>query len=134
MDRVDLALPGAAARPLTDYELASRLSHFLWSSVPDKELLAHAAAGGLHRPKMLIEQTRRMLKDPRADRLATEFGGNWLGVRRFQSHNGVNRDRSAAGLREGLRTRLGVDLPVIISDSFGRAWRHGQSEVAIGCQ
>ena len=48
--RFDLAAAGTAVRPLSDYALASRLSYFLWSSMPDAELLAHAAAGDLHQP------------------------------------------------------------------------------------
>jgi hypothetical protein len=63
-----------SGRPLSAYALASRLSYFLWSSMPDQELLAHAAAGDLQRPEILIAQTRRMLKDNRASGLATEFG------------------------------------------------------------
>jgi hypothetical protein len=91
--RFDLAKPGTAARALTDYELASRLSYFLWSSMPDGELLAHAVAGDLHRPDVLKAQTRRMLRDPRVRRLATEFAGNWLDFRRFEEHNSVDRSR-----------------------------------------
>ncbi len=91
--RADLAAPGPAVRPLSDYELASRLSYFLWSSMPDAELLAHAAAGDLHRPAVLTAQARRMLCDPRLRGLATEFGGNWLDFRRFEEHNSVDRER-----------------------------------------
>jgi hypothetical protein len=91
--RIDLPGPGAAARPLPEYALASRLSYFLWSSLPDAELLAHAAAGDLHRPDVLKAQARRMLRDPRARGLATEFAGNWLDFRRFEEHNGVDRGR-----------------------------------------
>jgi len=83
----------AATIPLTDYALANRLSYFLWSSMPDEQLLAHAAAGDLKNPVVLAAQTRRMLKDPRAIALATEFGGNWLGFRRFEGINTVDRDR-----------------------------------------
>ena len=79
-------------RPLSGYALASRLSYFLWSSMPDQELLAHAAAGDLQRPDVLIAQARRMMKDERARGLATEFGGNWLDFRRFEQHNAVDRD------------------------------------------
>src|SRR5262249_11476728 len=61
--------------PLSDYDLASRLSYFLWSSMPDGALLAHAAAGDLHRPEVLAAQARRMLQDDRVRGLATEFGG-----------------------------------------------------------
>jgi hypothetical protein len=91
--RFDLAEAGTGARPLSDYALASRLSYFLWSSMPDAELLAHAAAGDLHRPDVLRAQARRMLRDPRVRGLATEFGGNWLDFRRFEEHNGVDRQR-----------------------------------------
>jgi hypothetical protein len=91
--RFDLAEPGPAARPLSDYALASRLSYFLWSSMPDSELLAHAGAGDLHRPSVLRTQARRMLRDTRVRGLATEFAGNWLDFRRFEEHNSVDRQR-----------------------------------------
>ena len=79
--------------PLSAYALASRLSYFLWSSMPDEELLAHAAAGDLQKPDVLLAQARRMLKDDRARGLATEFGGNWLDFRQFEEHNAVDRER-----------------------------------------
>ena len=72
----------ASSQPLSDYALASRLSYFLWSSMPDAELLAHAAANDLHQPDVLIAQTRRLLRDPKVRGLAAEFGGNWLDFRR----------------------------------------------------
>jgi hypothetical protein len=79
--------------PLSDYSLASRLSFFLWSSMPDEELLSHANTGDLRKLDVLVAQVRRMLKDERARGLATEFGGNWLDFRRFESHNAVDRER-----------------------------------------
>jgi len=79
--------------PLSDYALASRLSYFLWASMPDDELLKHAAAGDLHRKEVLLAQSHRMLKDPRIRALAVEFGGNWLDYRRFEEHNAVDRNR-----------------------------------------
>ena len=79
--------------PLSDHALASRLSYFLWSSMPDEALLARAAAGDLHRPEVLVAQARRMLQSDRVRGLASEFGGNWLDFRRFEEHNGVDRDR-----------------------------------------
>jgi Protein of unknown function (DUF1592)/Protein of unknown function (DUF1588)/Protein of unknown function (DUF1587)/Protein of unknown function (DUF1585)/Protein of unknown function (DUF1595)/Planctomycete cytochrome C len=85
--------PGQVARPLSDHALASRLSYFLWSSLPDEELLSHAAAGDLHEPAVLIAQARRMLRDGRVRGLATEFAGNWLDFRRFEDHNAVDRAR-----------------------------------------
>jgi hypothetical protein len=80
-------------RPLDDYALASRLSYFLWSSMPDRELLVLAAAGRLHQPEVLAAQARRMLRDARVRGLAVEFTGNWLDFRRFEQHNGVDRGR-----------------------------------------
>jgi hypothetical protein len=68
---------------VNDWELATRLSYFLWSSSPDAELRAAAAAGELGKPDVLAAQTRRMLRDPRVRRLATEFACAWLHVYDF---------------------------------------------------
>ncbi|MDR3636979.1 MAG: DUF1592 domain-containing protein [Isosphaeraceae bacterium] len=91
--RVEPSQGGGTAQPVSDYALASRLSYFLWSSMPDDELLAHAAAGDLHRPEVLRAQVRRMVRNDRVRGLATEFAGNWLEFRRFEEHNGVDRQR-----------------------------------------
>jgi hypothetical protein len=98
--RVDPTGAGEAARPVSDHVLASRLSYFLWSSMPDEELLSHADAGDLHEPSVLLAQARRMLRDDRVRGLAVEFAGNWLGFRRFEEHNGVDRDRFASFTNE----------------------------------
>ncbi len=74
------AAPGAAYR-LGDRELASRLSFFLWSSIPDEPLLAAAERGELRRPGELERQVRRMLADPRAAALVDNFAGQWLYLR-----------------------------------------------------
>lgn len=88
------AAPAAVAtQPLSDYALASRLSYFLWASMPDEELLAHAAAGDLHKPRVVLAQTRRMLKDGRVRGFATEFAGNWLSFSQFEKINTVDRER-----------------------------------------
>jgi cytochrome c551/c552 len=63
---------------LSDYELASRLSFFLWGGGPDEELLKAAGQGRLGAPGMLVKQAQRMLRDPRADALATRFAAQWL--------------------------------------------------------
>jgi hypothetical protein len=84
---------GAIGTPLPSYSLASRLSYFLWSSMPDEELLKHAALGDLAKPEVLAAQTHRMLKDPRASGLAVEFAANWLDSRHFESYNSVDRTR-----------------------------------------
>ena len=91
--RASALVPSQAVVPLSGYDLASRLSYFLWSSMPDQELLNHAAAGDLSRREVLVAQTRRMLKDPRARGLATEFGANWLDARHFETYNSVDRER-----------------------------------------
>ncbi|MEO5739786.1 MAG: DUF1592 domain-containing protein [Vicinamibacterales bacterium] len=89
----DLRDANDRTNPLSDHALASRLSYFLWSSMPDAELSARAAAGELRNESVLLAQVRRMLKDERARRFATEFGGNWLDFRRFDEHNAVDRER-----------------------------------------
>ena len=77
------AAPGAAYR-IGDLELASRLSFFLWSSIPDEPLLAAAERGELRRPGALERQVRRMLADPRAAALVDNFAGQWLYLRNLQ--------------------------------------------------
>ncbi|MCU0702866.1 MAG: DUF1592 domain-containing protein [Fimbriiglobus sp.] len=73
--------PPATTRTLTDHELATRLSYFLWSSTPDDELLAVADKGQLRDPKVLEGQVRRMLADWKAQALTYEFAGQWLMTR-----------------------------------------------------
>ena len=70
---------------LGDVDLASRLSFFLWSSIPDEELLTVASQGKLKDPAVLERQVRRMLKDPRAEALAENFAGQWLNLRGMQA-------------------------------------------------
>jgi len=72
---------------VTDTELASRLSFFLWSSIPDDELLKLAIDGTLHQPAVLEKQTRRMLADPKARSLVTNFANQWLYLRDLKSAN-----------------------------------------------
>ena len=69
---------------ISDLELASRLSFFLWSSIPDGELLDLAARGELRRPRVLDQQVARMLADPRARALVDNFGGQWLYLRNME--------------------------------------------------
>ena len=75
----------AGAYRVSDLELASRLSFFLWSSIPDDELLDAAVRGELSRPAELERQTRRMLADPRSYNLASNFAGQWLQLRNLAS-------------------------------------------------
>ena len=76
--------PGEPYR-ITDIDLASRLSFFLWSTGPDDQLLKLASQNKLHEPVVLEQQVKRMLKDPKASALAINFAGQWLNLRGLQS-------------------------------------------------
>ena len=80
----DKTAAGTAYR-ISDLELASRLSFFLWSSIPDDALLDSAIRGELHRPDVLARHVRRMLADPRSYNLASNFAGQWLRLRNLTS-------------------------------------------------
>ena len=71
--------------PLNQYELASRLSYFLWSSMPDDELFQRAKQGTLNKPDVLETEVRRMLKDKKSEAVAQNFGGQWLQFRALES-------------------------------------------------
>ena len=86
--RVEPDPPGLAPNTpyrVSDVELASRLSFFLWSSIPDDELLKVAAAGRLHEPAVLERQVRRMMADPRSRALVENFAAQWLHLRNLAS-------------------------------------------------
>lgn len=91
--RLERSVTSADVVPLSDWELASRLSYFLWSSLPDEELSRAAKAGELSDPKNLAGQARRMLRDPKARRLAEEFFGQWFGFYRFEYYKGIDPKR-----------------------------------------
>jgi hypothetical protein len=78
------AAPGSIYS-ISDLELASRLSFFLWSSIPDDELLQTATKGNLRTPAVLEREVRRMLADPKAEALATTFAGQWLYLRNLKN-------------------------------------------------
>lgn len=79
-------LAGADGGKLTPYELASRLSYFLWSSMPDDALTRKAASGDLTKPEALKAEVGRMLADPKSDALVKNFAGQWLGLRKVGSN------------------------------------------------
>jgi hypothetical protein len=81
--RAEKPVAGAAQGPVSDIELASRLSYFLWASQPDDELRAVAASGRLRDPSVLKAQTQRMLRDAKTRRLAIEFACQWLHISDF---------------------------------------------------
>ena len=104
------AVPGDKPGPVDAWELASRLSFFLWSSVPDAPLRAAADDGSLLRPEVLKAQARRMLRDPKVARLASEFAAAWLHLyafdelsekseRHFPTFNGLRADMYGETLR-----------------------------------
>jgi hypothetical protein len=99
------AAPGAISR-ISDLELASRLSFFLWSSIPDDELLTVAAQGKLKDPVVLEAQVKRMLADPKAEALVTNFASEWLFLRNLQSVNPAGEDfpNFDENLRQAFRT------------------------------
>jgi hypothetical protein len=77
--------PGVV-HPLNDFELASRLSYFLWSSMPDDELLSLAERGALHVPATQAAQVKRMLADPKSKEFVRNFVGQWLELRNLETH------------------------------------------------
>src|SRR4030095_16350419 len=79
------ALPRNTAYRISDIDLASRLSFFLWSSIPDDELLDVANRRELSKPEVLEKQVRRMLSDSRSRSLVTNFAGQWLYLRNLES-------------------------------------------------
>ena len=94
---------------ISDLELASRLSFFLWSSIPDDALLDVAIKGTLHEPLVLEQQTRRMLADPRARALVTNFGGQWLYLRELK-----NARPETSGFSENLRQSLRRETEMLL--------------------
>jgi mono/diheme cytochrome c family protein len=91
-ERAPAGLAAGAVYRISDPELASRLSFFLWSSIPDDELLAAAAAGRLADPAVLDQQTRRMLADPRARSLVDNVAGQWLLLRQLDDVAPASRE------------------------------------------
>ncbi len=102
--RIERPGPGPQRAPLSDWELASRLSYFLWSSAPDDTLRQLADAGALHREPILRAQVERMLRDRKSRRLATEFACHWLDIYDFKNHDEKSERHfpTFAGLRESM--------------------------------
>jgi hypothetical protein len=117
--RVDFVETARGSNRLTNFSLANRLSYFLWSSMPDEELMALAQAEKLRHPDVLVQQVRRMLKDDRARALAIEFAGNWLDFRQFQNHVSVDRTKFPQFTNE-LRESMFQEPVYFISDLIRR--------------
>ena len=116
-DPVDVA-PGTVYA-LSDLELASRLSFFLWSSIPDAELLDVAERGMLQDPAVLEQQTRRMLADPRSKALVQNFAGQWLYLRNLRSvvPDAVTFPEFDENLREAFRQETALFVESLIRDA-----------------
>jgi hypothetical protein len=115
--RVEQAPPGKAAGPVSDWELATRLSYFLWSSAPDDELRRLAAAGRLREPNVLADQARRMLRDDRVRALAVEFGTQWIHVRGFDELREKN-EKLFPTFDAGLRRAIDEESVLFFQDLF----------------
>jgi hypothetical protein len=115
--RLEETVAGAEARPVSDVELATRLSYFLWASTPDGELLRVAAEGKLHDPAVLMAQVDRMLKDPKIRGLATEFATQWLHVRNLRQNREKN-EKLFPTFDDGLREALFEETILVFQDFF----------------
>ncbi|HKH69996.1 MAG TPA: DUF1592 domain-containing protein [Vicinamibacterales bacterium] len=100
---------------ISDVELASRLSFFLWSSIPDDELRDVATKGRLRDPQTLVQQVKRMLADQRADALVENFAGQWLYLRELEN---VQTDAKSfdANLRRGFRRETEMMFDAIVRE------------------
>src|SRR5262249_32151531 len=109
------AKPGSVPR-ISDVELASRLSFFLWSSIPDDELLAVAERGGLSDPSVLAAQVRRMLADRRSQQLVKNFAGQWLFLRNIER---ISPDTgSFPTFDENLRQALAKETELLVESTL----------------
>jgi hypothetical protein len=90
--RLESDPPPGPPQPVNQYVLATRLSYFLWSSMPDDELLHAADEGKLNEPAAIEIQVRRMIKDPKSFALVENFGGQWLQFRALESHSLERKD------------------------------------------
>ena len=116
VERAPVDLPPATTYAVTDLELASRLSFFLWGSLPDEELLGAAEAGTLGTPDVLDRQVRRMLADPRAKTLVQDFAGQWLYVRNMESVHPTPNEFPE--FDESLREALQMETELFLEDQL----------------
>ena len=118
---LDPPSPGAsAAHRISDFEMASRLSYFLWSSMPDDELLDLAEAGKLHETAVLDAQVKRMLADKKASAFADNFAGQWLETRNLDSMD-FDPGKFPAWtpeLKEALRTETNMFFEYVLRENL----------------
>ena len=105
------------AAPISDYALASRLSYFLWSTMPDESLFAAAAAGKLRQPGVIEAQLKRMIADPKAQAFATNFEGQWLELRVLDDYDvDVKRFPAFRALKSSMKKEVETYFQSIISE------------------
>jgi len=120
-DRLDQENEDPITRRLNDYELASRLSYFLWSSMPDDRLFDLASRGELQDPATLVSEAKRMLKDTKANALVDNFAGQWLQLR------DVERLTPDPGRFPTYTKDLGIAMRRETEEFFRRVVRHDRS-------
>src|SRR5687768_4100877 len=116
IEREPLTVAAGTAYRVSDLELASRLSFFIWSSIPDDELLDVAAAGRLKDLKVLEQQVRRMMADPRSESLVTNFAAQWLYLRDIGAK--LPDEILFADFDETLRTSMQRETELFIGSVF----------------
>jgi mono/diheme cytochrome c family protein len=116
LERDPSSIAAGAAYRISDIELASRLSFFIWSSIPDDELLEVAATGRLKDSKILEQQVRRMLADPRSESLVTNFAAQWLYLRDIAAKQ--PDEILFADFDETLRTAMQHETELFIGSVF----------------
>ncbi len=121
----DPAASGPASRAISDHELATRLSYFLWSSMPDEELFKLADQGQLHNDDVLTAQVDRMLADPRSSALVENFAGQWLALRKLFSEE-VSPDPDKF---PDFNNKLRVDMATETKLFFGSILKENRSLV-----
>jgi len=123
---------------LSDWELASRLSYFLWSSMPDEELFRRASQGELRDPALLRAEVSRMLADPKAQALSENFAAQWLGLRRFETATPDAEMFPAftASLRRAMAAEVQLFFEAVVREDRGigeflnAEWTVGNEELA----
>jgi len=108
-------IPAGRSYRIGDVELASRLSFFLWSSIPDDELLGLAIRNKLHEPAVLEAQTRRMLADERSEALVTSFGDQWLYLRELKEQRPESKEFTD-NLRQSFRRETELLLSSVMRE------------------
>ncbi len=116
VERAPVDLPPQTAYAVSDLELASRLSFFLWGSLPDEELLAAAEAGTLGAPTGLDRQVRRMLADPKVTSLVQDFAGQWLYLRNMETVHPTPNEFPE--FDESLRVALQTETELFLEDQL----------------